>query len=170
MPSLAFHLDHGDPSHCRPANPAILHPAPLLEAATQRHHGHSSIPPYPVFAEASTLEENGGRMGKWVNESRLGRARGRGMRGNAGVLPTLSWTSSRTGRGCARIGHGVGDGLLSKSGLGMFPRLLARRAIWGRPLEVRGGRKGRVWRDASLMSGAMYYAAGCKKEGLRGTA
>jgi hypothetical protein len=30
------------------------------------------------------------------------------MRGNAGVLPTLSWTSSRTGRGCVGIGHGAG--------------------------------------------------------------
>lgn len=92
------------------------------------------------------------------------------MRGNAGVLPTLSWTSSRTGKGCVGIGHGAGDGVLSKSGLGMFPRLLARRTIWVRPLEVRGGREGRVLQDASSMSGAMYCAVGCKTEGLRDTA
>lgn len=38
--------------------------------------------------------------------------------------------------------HGAGNGVLSKSGLGMFPRLLAHPvmlAVWGRrPLEVRG--------------------------------
>lgn len=70
------------PSTCHPwrftsttAIPPIAGPRPppsptlqlYMKQPAQRHLRHPPIPPYPVLAEASTLEAGGERMGKWVN-------------------------------------------------------------------------------------------------------